>query len=66
MALILTVLTATSGEHTLPVRGGALAEGRCLFTLSGVPSNSSQEDGACLRLTGRSTPGEGQKERGRE
>ena len=65
--LLLTALTATSGEDThSTVRGkGHLLRGGCVPPLSGLVGSGSKEEGASYSLTwtGGHTTGEGERER---
>ena len=68
LTLLLTALTATSGEDTQHSEGGgALVEWRvCPLLPSGLANTGSQEEGASLNLTGGNTAGKGEREeRGR-
>ena len=63
--LLLTALTATSGEdthkHYSEGRGTCRGEGVSLLP-SGLAGSGSQEEGASLTWTGGHTTGEGEKE----
>ncbi len=62
--LLLTALTATSGEdtHTNYNEGTCWGKGMSLLP-SGLAGSGSQEEGASLTWTGGHTTGEGERER---
>ena len=60
--LLLTALTATSGEDTHTEGVGHLLRGGCVSPPSGLAGSGSQEEGASLTWTGGNTTGEGERE----